>query len=616
MEEDRTTKMEIIEEKDMPYDLPIGVDDFPYVIINNGIYVDKTKMIYDLLSDLPLFYILARPRRFGKSLLIDTLAQVLLGRSELFKNLYIGRPELKFPFQRSHVICLDMADFADDPKNLDANLAENLRFIGSELGIKLKHNTSGNTLKYLLNIMYNSYPKIPLTIEGELVKPDTPRVSILIDEYDSPIVNNLADNKKAEYARVQLQPFYNSLKRQGKLLRKVFITGITSFTKHSIFSSMNNICDITNEKRFATICGFTESEIKEYFNHHLKSSLDAFRGYSDYGPSFTSDDLFNTIKLWYDGYSFDGESRVLNPQSVLTFFRKEKFSGYWYKTGGSTHIKQLRIVSNYFGADLDESSLFLDYADGRFIPDRTIDEENLDKVSQENILIQAGYLTTFKQDPLKKQSKLILAIPNKEIQNSIKQEYFNAKLLPELKHGKSKFYSGIYLDLYKAFCDLDSYKAKNILSRLFSSLPSQLHNKRESFYHSLIYFFLKDLSIDIFAESPSSGGKTDLVLQSPNGKIIFVIEIKYGPYPVKPKFGKSGRSSSGGRSTKWDRDAAIKRILDNGIVRAFKQILDRRYVRPYVQEGKIVYAVAVSICGKEHAKVAFKLARFKKPSLY
>jgi hypothetical protein len=615
MDENLNKKIEITVKTKMPVDLAIGSSNFCNLINNNYIYVDKTEMIHDLLTSAPPFYILARPRRFGKSLLLSTMQQVLLGRSELFKNLFIGNPDLKYPFQRSHVIRLDMADYANDPKNLDANLARYLRYKARNFGIRLKSDTCENTLKYLLETLYNSYPKIPLIIDGQSVIPDTPSISVLIDEYDSPIVNNLIDSKKAELARVQLQPFFNTLKRQVDFLNKVFITGITSFTKYSIFSSMNNLCDITNIKQYATICGFTEDEILKYFDRHLTFTLKLFRGYSDFGPNFTQDDLFKEIKFWYDGYCFDGESKVINPQSFLSFLWLGKLSGYWYETGGSTHIKQLNTVSNYFGSDLDdldESSLFTDNDNGRFNPDRTVELETLDKVSQENILIQAGYLTIIKQDPTKMKSRYFLAIPNKEIRDSIKLEYFNSQLLPKLKRGNAKFYTGNYLSLYMAFCKLDNRLAEEILSRLFSSLPSNLHNKRESFYHLLMYFFFRDLPIDIFAERPSSGGRTDLVLRSKNGKILFVIEIKYRPYPVKPKSKNAGRGSYGSRRTKWDRNGAIKRILDNGIVRAFNQILERRYVQPYLKEGQTVYAVAVSICGREHAKVAFKLARFKK----
>ncbi|MDR1038935.1 MAG: AAA family ATPase [Deltaproteobacteria bacterium] len=620
--------------------LGIGTQTLSNLLEMNCVYVDKTRMIHDLLTDGSIYHFLARPRRFGKSLLLDTIEQILKGRSELFKGFDIMEPKLGYKWERSHVIRIDMSDFKDVPCDLSEYLAERLTFQADRLGIRFKAKTSGDALFKFLTGLYDYYDKIPLDIGGkETGKADLRKTALLIDEYDTPITFNISHPDNAEAARQHLHVFYGTLKAREPLLRTVFITGITNFSKLSLLSALNNLNDITFAEDFSTICGFTSDEIHKYFRDHLQSSLSAFQGYTDFGPGFTADDFFRSIMEWYDGYSWDGISRVLNPHSLLSLFKNNAFGNYWFQTGGSTHVQDLDILAKFFGTQLNDNYVFA----GK------IGHDDIVAVKPETILMQAGYLTLRKPDPLNSSAPYDLVVPNKEIRKSITKDYIAAKVIPALKTQPEVYGKGNYLRLYKAFCKHRSGEAQRLMSHLFSKIPWDMHTKSETFYNALLYTFFNDLGDCVLPQDPSATGKTDLVIKG-EAEEILVVEIKYdkadhlADFTVDPDFqaqpdfdgnenvaagfryaddrtagskhgiqangnpGKLGfkRASSARKMSSKEKEVAVGRVLDHGIGMAFKQIEAKRYLLKYLEEGKVIYAVAVSICGTTHVRIKFK----------
>jgi hypothetical protein len=265
--------------------LPIGISTLAEIINENYVYVDKTKTAFELI-DSGKYYFLSRPRRFGKSLFLDTLKEIFYGNKELFKGLYIYD---KYAFEKHPIINISFGsgEFKSKEslkKRITEILTNNIREIG--LDFELKKSITGN-FEELIYSAHKKYNK---------------RVVILIDEYDKPILDNIEDKEIAREIRDELKGFYSVIKDSDEYLKFVFLTGVSKFSKVSLFSGLNNLNDITLDKNYATICGYTQSELEYNFREHLKGQ-----------------DL-DKILQWYNGYKWLGES-VYNPFDILLFIQ-------------------------------------------------------------------------------------------------------------------------------------------------------------------------------------------------------------------------------------------------------------------------------------------------------
>ncbi|MFH1096138.1 MAG: AAA family ATPase, partial [Candidatus Desantisbacteria bacterium] len=300
--------------------LPIGIQTFEKIILENYCYADKTKIIYELINQGTYFF-LSRPRRFGKSLLIDTIKDLFEGREELFKGLWI---EDKWDFSRKYpVIKIDFGEgVSKSREELREKINETLKTNQDQLGVTCEFETISGRFRELIaksNVKYNQ------------------RVVILIDEYDKPILDNIETPEIAQEMREELKNLYSVLKSADADIKFVMLTGVSKFSKVSLFSGLNNLWDITLEERFATICGYTQNDLETVFAEHLVAV-----------------DL-EKVKLWYNGYSWLGEG-VYNPFDILLFLNSsgKEFRNYWFETGSPTFLLKLLKERKYYMPDLEE----------------------------------------------------------------------------------------------------------------------------------------------------------------------------------------------------------------------------------------------------------------------
>ncbi len=291
-------------------DLPVGIQDFKSIIEGNFVYVDKTEPIYEMVRPKKGVYFLSRPRRFGKSLTVSTFEYLFNGEKELFKGTYIYD---KHDFKKHPVIKISMSSLETrNAEELRKTLLENLIDISKE---------------YNLNTTSNS-PKIMFTrIIRELSEIE--KVVILIDEYDKPILDNI-EKKELQNIREELRFFYSVIKDMDPYIRFVFITGISKFSKVSIFSDLNNLNDLTLNNNFSNILGYTKNDIAKFFPDRVIIAKKKM--------NLSDKEFWDKLKDWYNGYSWNGKNFIYNPFSILKLFFNNSFNNYWFESGSPSFL--------------------------------------------------------------------------------------------------------------------------------------------------------------------------------------------------------------------------------------------------------------------------------------
>ncbi|MDR1607347.1 MAG: AAA family ATPase, partial [Deltaproteobacteria bacterium] len=311
--------------------LPAQGQSFPQIREDNLLYVDKTKYFYPMLKKGGCYF-LSRPRRFGKSLIIGALAELLKGNRELFKGLWIDSSD--YDFKKYPVVTLNMVGEHKNEAALEASLINKLHGAAEENGLRLAD----------LDLAENSTPGDILDrLVRKLCSDNNSRVAILIDEYDAPIQKAIGDVARAIINRDVLSGFYSSIKALTDLgkTRLVFVTGVTKFAKASIFSGFNNLSDMTLNSEYNAICGFTLEEFRGYFLDYLPGILERNKSNGFMPPEADLDYLIEEIVGYYDGYSWDGETRVLNPYSLIQALDQKKLKAYWFSSGAPSFIIEL-----------------------------------------------------------------------------------------------------------------------------------------------------------------------------------------------------------------------------------------------------------------------------------
>ncbi|MDR1487139.1 MAG: AAA family ATPase, partial [Deltaproteobacteria bacterium] len=350
--------------------IPIGIADFAEIRREqeNFFYADKTKLLYQLVkSRFP--YFLSRPRRFGKTLLVNTLEHILLGHRELFKGLWIDKSD--YDWTPYPVISLEMNSIkSSSPELMTASLLYYLDQIAKDEDVDiLQAPDTSQAFSALIKRLNKKYSQ---------------KVAVLIDEYDAPIIKNLNQPSLADTIRQELADFYGTLKTLSGKLGHIFITGVSRFTKASIFSSLNNLIDLTLIPDFVDICGLNSSEFESLLEEFQENSLAALIADGTIAPASSKDDLKKLILNWYDGYSWDGKTKVLNPWSVFSFFYFNLISCFWYASGTPKFLKDL-FGSKKMEFDLVKEPLFYD---------QTWNEiDKVDILDPAVVLFQTGYLT-------------------------------------------------------------------------------------------------------------------------------------------------------------------------------------------------------------------------------
>ncbi len=470
--------------------LPIGVSDFPQLIKRNYIYVDKTKYIYDLLTSTQ-YNFLSRPRRFGKSLLISTLYEIFIGNKELFKNQWIYNSDWKW--EKHPVIRIDF-------NNIKLNSAQ-------ELEQDLIHLIESYAQKYNITINKNISIKQKFNqLIIEMAEKTNQSVVVLIDEYDKPIINHIGKRqegiKKAEENRDILKEFYGVLKSAtvNEVLRFLLLTGISKFSKVSVFSELNNLKDLTMDDRYSTILGITHNELETYLNDYIDILKDKLKvSYNE-----AKQELIN----YYDGYKFSSEGElVFNPFSLLNCFDTNKFKNYWFESGTPTFLPNLLKEQNYNIPTLEK----IEMRDFQF---STYDIDNL---VPEAVMFQTGYLTIKDYDPI--MQLYTLSYPNKEVKNSFMGHSYLifSNFKSDTKYNK--------IITYLKTQEIDKFI--ETINSIYAEIPYTLMKENiinEAYFHTLFYLMVSASGIVAHTEVLTAQGRIDMVVIT--NKLIYIFEFK------------------------------------------------------------------------------------------
>jgi len=466
--------------------LSIGIQTFSEFKKNNLVYVDKTEIIHKLITD-GKYYFLSRPRRFGKSLMLDTISDLFKGKKEAFENLWVYD---KWDFtEKFHVVKISFTAMSYPELGLKKAIDLTMDDLGKDFGIKfIQPEYSGKFIE-LIKTLGKERP-----------------VVILIDEYDKPIVDYLEREKlpQADENRKILKHFYSGIKDLDQYIRFFMITGVSKFSQVSIFSDLNHLKDITTSSDFATIVGYSEDEIKIFYKDYLKILCKELE--------LSEEEALSEIKKWYNGYSWDGKTFLHNPFSVINLFSDRSFKNYWFETGTPTFlIDQIKEAKENF-ADLNNQQV----ATNSF---NKFDITDLDPAA---LMFQTGYLTIKEHDA--KSGRYLLDYPNKEVSDS-----FMLFSLPPFTGRKQTESQRIVDNMIQ---NLETFQIERFIidiRSLFSSIPgsdSQHICKYEGYYHSIVYIALKIMGIYIDAEVESAYGITDAVVKTE--KYIYLLEFKMG----------------------------------------------------------------------------------------
>lgn len=301
----------------MPKPVQASTYTFRNLIEGGFLYVDKTEYLYQMVRPATGIYFLARPRRFGKSLMISTLEEIFLGNRELFKGLWIDGSD--YEWQQHPVVQIDFGRYTVKDA---AALEQILDYFIAE--IARQYDVALNGFDY-----QTRFDNLIQQLAGTRGK-----VVILIDEYDKPLIDNLHNLAAAVEIRDTLKNFYTIIKATDRHLRFVLLTGISKFSKVGVFSALNNLTDLTMAPRFATALGITEHELQRDFQEHIAQFADK--------DGSTSEALLSKIREWYNGFCFvEGCDHVYNPFSTLQLLNTQRFSNYWFETGTPTDRKSV-----------------------------------------------------------------------------------------------------------------------------------------------------------------------------------------------------------------------------------------------------------------------------------
>lgn len=458
--------------------LPIGISTLKSILDDKMVYIDKTGLIGGMIEKKGRYF-LSRPRRFGKSLLVDTLKEIFEGNEPLFRGLAIHNTwdwTRKYP-----VIKIDFAGgLLQNLEDLNNKLQAVLNRYASDYHITLKENGISNRFTELLE-------GINKTTNSQLV--------VLVDEYDKPLLDNIEDPEIAMEMREGLKNFYSPLKELDSKLQFVLLTGVSKFGKVNIFSGINNLIDLTLHPDYATICGYTQTDLETSFAEHLA------------GVDRTE------LKTWYDGYNFLGE-RVYNPFDILLFINGNKiYRNYWFETGTPSFLVKLFQKKQYFLPDLDNLE----------VGEELIGSFDIESIDPTTLLFQSGYLTVREQYVKMGKQLFRLAFPNREVKTAFNEYLIGKYSLITLE--KIRYEISTYEALEKA--DLSGLEKS--IRRLFAGIPWRNFTNNdiiefEGYYASVLYAFFSAINCTVIPEDITNHGQADLTVSL--GSNMYVMEIK------------------------------------------------------------------------------------------
>jgi hypothetical protein len=507
--------------------LPIGIQTFAKIREHDHYYVDKTGFISRLLDEGSQYF-LSRPRRFGKSLFLDTLAELFSGNEPLFRGLAI-HPRWDWR-TRYPVIRLSFAEgVLHSRAQLDRRIEDLLRINREALNVAV-------------------HPDLDIAGGfGELIRKTHAhygeRVVVLVDEYDKPILDNLTDADTARAMRDGLRNLYSVIKGADAHIRFSFLTGVSKFSKVSLFSGLNNLRDITVSRDYSAICGYTETDLDRVFAAEM-ADLDR-----------------SQIRAWYNGYNWTGEA-VYNPYDLLLLFQEREFRPWWFETATPTFLIDLLTARQTFVPRLEHL----------LASEHLLSAFDVDHIATEALLFQTGYLTIDRVHQLGALIQYRLRYPNLEVRASL-----NGALLDQLG-GRSPAIAAQTARLYALLRANDFPGLKQLFTAFFASIPGDWYRNNpiaqyEGFYASVFYAYFASLGLDLTPEETSNAGRLDLALRF-NGQV-YLFEFK------------------------------VVELEPEG--RALQQIKDRGYADMYRAGCEPIHLIGVEFSRERRAVVGFEV---------
>ena len=512
---------------------PIGIQSFDQIREDGYVYVDKTALIYDLVSKGKIYF-LSRPRRFGKSLLISTLENYFLGRRELFRGLAIDSLEKEWAEYPVFHIDFNGNNFTS-PLELQKSIETFIAMQEEKYGKNPLADTYGSRLAYVFEKAHEKTGR---------------RVVVLIDEYDKPLLDVMntgipspvvaGDIKTLEdYNREILKGFYSVFKLTDKHLRFVLLTGVTKFSQVSVFSGFNQPNDISYDSRYDALCGISEDELLSVFKDQIKE-LGEVNG-------MTEEETVEKLKQKYDGYHFsDGMIDVFNPFSLLNCFQKRKFMDYWFSTGTPTYLMRL-LANNH--ENINELA-------GKEYPAAEFVDYKATKQKPLPMLYQSGYLTIKGYDPTFDVYRL--DFPNEEVRSGM------VALLASDYFSNENYSNSWLVDVTRALRSGDLEKFKLQLTGFLANISYRFQRKQdarecERHFQYTFYLILQLLGkYNTYVEKETSQGRIDCVLECPD--YVYIFEFK----------------------------------LNSTAEAALKQIEEKGYAQPYAADARKIYKVGIS----------------------
>ncbi|MDR3013295.1 MAG: ATP-binding protein [Chitinispirillales bacterium] len=512
--------------------LPIGIQDFPKIREGGFVYVDKTARIHEWLTGSGQSFFLSRPRRFGKSLLCSTLEAVFEGRRELFGEI-ARRPalainSLDWEWKKHPVIRIDLGagNYLNGIVELHANLNRDLELCAQKYGVPFTGETISDKFARLIHALHGHCGQ---------------RVAVIIDEYDKPLLDTMtADSLLHKTMREELKGFYGILKPSDKYLRFLFLTGVTKFSKVSVFSDLNHLDDLTLDPCYADICGITQEELERDFAPAIDNILDE--------TGRDREEYMENLRQYYDGYRFTKKPlKVYNSFGLLSHFKKGgEFDPYWYETGTPTFLVKL----------IAEQKINITNLSNMQIGHEEFRKYDVENMKAEPVLYQSGYLTI--TDYNADRNRYTLDFPNIEVRSS-----FTVSLLKQYLQVPEDKSRALFFNLPDALEDGEIEKAIEAMRQYMAGVPYDIIKETENYYQTVVFLMFKQFGLNCRAEVRIADGRIDTIVETKN--FVYCFEFK----------------------------------LDKTADEALAQIDTKEYLLPWAGSGKKLFKVGVNFDGEK-----------------
>ena len=510
---------------------PLGIQSFESLRNDGYTYVDKTALVYQLVSQ-GKYYFLSRPRRFGKSLLISTFEAFFKGQKALFDGLAISQLEKEWKEYPVLHIDLNAKDYTA-PEAVDEELNKHLEYWEKAYGDEYKDRKPEERFQHVIDKIFE--------------KTDKP-VVILVDEYDKPLLQTMDNRELQDAHRRQLKAFYSVVKTMDAKIRFAFFTGVTKFSKVSVFSDLNNLTDITMDQRFATLCGITEHEIRNQFDGEVQLMGEA--------NAMNKDECYTKLKMLYDGYHFcEHSTGVYNPYSLLNALSSRQFRDFWFETGTPTILVEALKHNSYNLGQLTHEEVTADLMG-------SIDSMDVNPVP---LLYQSGYLTVKGYDS--EFAVYHLGFPNKEVERG-----FTRFLIPYYTPVKEQQSPMFVVNYVKDVREGHPRQFMQRLEALFAGGNYQIVGDTELYFQNALYVIFQMMGLYTDVEHHTTDGRIDMLVKTAN--YIYIIECK----------------------------------IDKSAEEALQQIEDKQYAKPFEHDGRTIFKIGINFSSKTRRMDGWKMA--------